>query len=100
MKRFWGGFLKEASRGAFRKKVIVVFWSSKKGLRPDSKDLRFKYPSVKVKTIDVVKDPSSPRKFAIKRLPTILLLNEGREIDRVESENTTLVGELFRKAVT
>jgi thioredoxin-like negative regulator of GroEL len=101
MKKFWKGFLKEASKASFKKSVIVVFWSSEKNSpKPTISDIKFRYPEIRVKTVDISRDPSSIKKHSINNLPTVMLLKNGREIDRIEGVNKTLVEDLFRKAVT
>lgn len=100
MRQFWKGFLKESNKISFRKHVVVVFWSSKHSEKPSFGSLRFKYPEIKVRTVDISKDPSSTKKHSIRSLPTVMLLKNGREVDRLERVNKTLVEDLFRKAAT
>ena len=101
MKRFWKGFLKEAEKISSKKPVIVVFWTPEKA-QPNTtiSSIKFKYPKIRVRTINAGKDPSSLKKHSIKKLPTVVLLKNGREIDRIEDMNRTLIEDLFRKAAT
>lgn len=101
MKRFWRGFSKEAEKNSSKKIVLVVFWSSEKN-QPNTtiSSTKFKYPTIKVRTIDVSRDPLSLKKHSIKKLPTVVLLKNGREIDRLEDMNKTLVEDIFRRAIT
>lgn len=93
--------MKEASKVSGKKSVIVVFWSSKNnGPKHPISGIRFKYPEIKVRSVDVANDPTTLKKHAIHKLPTVVLLKNGREIDRIEGANRTLVEDLFRKATT
>lgn len=105
MKHFWKGF--EATKSAapirFKKHVIVLYWSSDDNKGEDARKhlqkLSIKHPSVAVKIIDIKKDPSSPTKHKVLDLPTVLLLKDGREIDRLNmSKESSLLEHLFRKA--
>ena len=106
MRHFWQGFTdKKASTISFKKHVIVLFWepgeaSTDKDAAVDVvKKLSFKYPSVKVKIVNVLKDPAKPTKHKVREFPTVLLLKDGREVDRVAvKSSTTLLEQLFRKA--
>ena len=104
MKHFWAGFQsKTASTIQFKKHIIVLYWAPKEGgedLKASIKRLSIKYPSVKVKVVNVVKDPTKPAKHRITEFPTVLLLKDGREVDRLADKKTsaTLLEQLFRKA--
>ena len=106
MRHFWQGFAdKQASQVSFKKHVIVLFWEphgDAKALDEDVaavKKLSFKYPSVKVKIVNVLKDPAKPSKHGVRDFPTVLLLKDGREVDRVTARTSpTLLEQLFRKA--
>lgn len=104
MKYFWKGF--EATKSAapirFKKHVLVLYWS------PDSKGedarknfdrLSIRHPSVAVKTINIKKDPTSPLKHKVLELPTVILLKDGREVERLSlTREMALLEPLFRKA--
>ena len=105
MKHFWQGFSKYGSSPVgFKKHVIVLYWSPDESggdsLKQGVSKLSVRYPSVKVKVINIKKDPLKPMKHDVKRFPTVLLLKEGREVDRLEDKagNMTLLEQLFRKA--
>lgn len=61
------------------------------------KAMSARYPSVKVKFVNVKKDPTKPTRLGVSQFPTVLLLREGREVDRISGGNT-LLEQLFRKA--
>jgi len=103
MKHFWQGFAdKQASKISFKKHIIMLFWdpsSDGKTAIDSVKKLSFKYPTVKVKIVNVMKDPTKPAKHAVREFPTVLLLKDGREAGRVESKvSPMLLEQLFRKA--
>lgn len=101
MKKFWKGFFKESKKISGKKPVIVVFWSPGK-TQPNTaiSSIKFKYPKIKVRTIDATRNPASLKKHSIIKLPTVVLLKNGREIDRIEDMNRTLIEDLFRRAAT
>ena len=104
MKHFWQGFQgKHASPIQFKKHVIVLFWEPKEegnSFKDSVMRVASKYPSVKVKVINVSKDPTKPARHRIDTFPTVLLLKNGREVDRLShtKSSPTLLEQLFRKA--
>jgi len=105
MKHFWQGFGdKKASGIQFKKHVIMVFWSpdNEKSLAAKNKVQRLsqRYPSVKVKVVNVKKDPTKPSKHNVSDLPAVVLLKDGREVDRIlkEKGDDALLEHLFRRA--
>jgi thioredoxin-like negative regulator of GroEL len=105
MKHFWKGFegIKSAAPVRFKKHVIVLYWSSDDSSGASAKEaikrLSIRHPSVAVKTIDTKKDPSLPMKHRVLDLPTVVLLKDGREIDRLNlRKEGSLLEHLFRKA--
>jgi thioredoxin-like negative regulator of GroEL len=101
VRHFWHGFQKNAASVQFKKHVIVVLWSpGKEELKDDTKKISFKYPTVKIKTINVKRDPTSALKYKALDVPAVILLKDGREVDRIESldSNPTLLENLFRRA--
>lgn len=105
MRHFWTGFeaTKSAAPVRFKKHVLVLYWSSDgtEGTRAkeDFRKISIKHPSVAIKTIDVKRDPTQPTKHKIFSLPTVLLLKDGREIDRLDlNKESGLLEHLFRKA--
>jgi len=107
MRHFWQGFaLKTSAPIQFKKHVILLFWSGddpqSEGTKDNVRRLSFRYPSVKVKVIDVKKDPTRPLKHNVTSFPTVVLLKDGREVDRLagEKDGATLLEQLFRKAHT
>jgi len=101
MREYWRGFNKQASKIGFKKHVILVFT-----LREDQvsasvlKNLRSKHPTIKFKSIYGDGNPESLKKHSVIKLPTFILLKNGREIDRIESSNYTILDDFVRKAVT
>jgi thiol-disulfide isomerase/thioredoxin len=107
MKYFWKGFetTKSAAPVRFKKHVIVLYWSSGDDRGKRAKEsfsrISIKHPSVAIKTVDVRKDPTTPLKHKILDLPTVLLLKDGREVDRLNlGEESSMLEYLFRKAHT
>lgn len=105
MRHFWQGFAdKKASQVNFKRHVILLFWEPGKGGETPAREIKklsFKYPSVKVKVINVLKDPTKPAKHGVREFPTVLLLKDGREVGRVAAKaSPTLIEQLFRKAHT
>ena len=105
MKHFWNGFQKGKGSAPirFKKHVIVLFWSPgterSAYLQKRFKKMSHKYPTVAVKVINVRKDPTIPEKHKVLSLPTVLLLKDGREVDRIDLDNEmSLLDILFRKA--
>lgn len=107
MRHFWKGFntSKDSPPIRFKKYVIVLYWDSKEEEEGQSKDkfrkLSLKYPTVAVKVVNVRKDPLKPIKHNVHSTPTILLLKDGREVERVSpKDGSTMVEQMFRKAHT
>jgi thioredoxin-like negative regulator of GroEL len=105
VKHFWQGFQqKNAQATTFKKHVIVLFWEPKdpaERMKDSVHKLSIRYPSVKVKVVNVKKFPTLPMKHKVSRIPTVILLKDGREVDRLEdSSGTTLLENLFRRAGT
>lgn len=105
MKTFWKGFStsKSSPPVRFKKHVIILYWSSdddkSKKLRENFGKLSLKYPTVVVKTVNIKKDPLKPLRHKVMAAPTVLLLKDGREVDRLTSEDgSALLEYLFRKA--
>jgi hypothetical protein len=96
---------KTAAPVEFKKHVIMLFWDSSEGAsetaRGNVRRLSKKYPSVKVRLVEVRRDPQKPQKHNVTRFPTIVLLKSGREVERLAGEDgVTLLEQLFRKAHT
>lgn len=106
MRYFWTGFnsSKSAAPVQFKKHVIILYWSpddaKAEKAKAGVKKLSFKYPNISVKVINIKKDPLKPLRHKILSSPTVLLLKDGREIDRMEGDSDTLLEHLFRKAHT
>jgi len=105
MKHFWTGFeaTKSAAPVRFKKHVVVLYWSSEDSKGEDAKKafnkLSIRHPSVAIKTIDISKDRTIPMKHKVLELPTVILLKDGREIDRLNmGKESSLLEHLFRKA--
>jgi hypothetical protein len=107
MKRFWKGFYKSKASPPIRyKKHVIIFYfdadhDKSTPLRGVFKKLSLKYPSVAVKLVNIKRDPLKPLRHKVLSTPTILLLKDGREVDRLSAEDGAgLVEQLFRKAQT
>lgn len=107
MRYFWKGFQgKTAAPIEFKKHVIMLFWDSgeskSEAARGSIRRLSQKYPSVKVRLIEVKRDPQKPQKHNVTTFPTIVLLKNGREVERLAGgrDGATLLEQLFRKAHT
>lgn len=105
MKTFWRGFEeKKANAGGtnFKRHVIVFYWSgSQRDVRDAMNTTRMRHPTVKVKVINGEKEKARMKAHKVENLPTILLLKDGREVDRITGKpSRTLLERLFRKATT
>jgi len=105
MRPFWKGFnsSKSSPPVRYRKHVIILYWSpeDKDGERVKTifKRLSFKYPTVSIKTVNIKKDPLKPQRHKVLASPTIILLKDGREVERLtDKDGTVLLEHLFRKA--
>lgn len=105
MKTFWKGFGKTKSSPPvrFKKHVIILYWSSDNDKSKKVKDefgrMAHKYPSVMIKTVNIKRDPLKPLRHKVMAAPTIILLKDGREVDRVTADDgAALLEYLFRKA--
>ena len=80
----------------------MLFWSpgQREGelAKEELNRLSKKYPSVKLKFVDVTKDPQKPVKHNVEKTPTVLLLRDGREVDRHGTGVKMLLEQTFRKA--
>lgn len=99
--KFWEGFENKPPKNAPRKHVIIFYWSGKEDSAKKSMDkLRIRHPSVKVKTVT---GNNKMRVHNVTQLPTVLLLKNGREIDRVVGDivaSDTILSQLFRRATS
>lgn len=103
MKPFWRGFEeKNASQVSFKKHVIVFYWSDEhKGAKAAVDKTRLRHPTVKVKTVKVSGDPALVKSHEVRSLPTIILLKNGQEVDRLTGDpGTAPLDQFFRKAGT
>lgn len=108
MRYFWKGFERKTAAAPveFKKHVIMLFWDSgdseSEAARGSVRRLSRKYPSVKVRLVEVKRDPQKPQKHNVTTFPTIVLLKNGREVDRLAGgrDGATLLEQLFRKAHT
>jgi len=105
MKPFWKGF--EASKSSppvrYRKHVIILYWSPEdkesERVKAVFKRMSFKYPTVSIKTVNIKKDPLKPQRHKVLASPTIILLKDGREVERLsDKDGSALLEHLFRKA--
>ena len=104
MRPFWRGFEKRGgTEVSFKKHVILLFWQPNQNvgsIESNVRKLATRYPSVKVRVVNVKKNPELPMKHRVMRLPTVILLKDGREVDRLEGPSNTLLESLFRQATT
>jgi len=85
----------------FKRHAILLYCKGEKegdGVRALLKRLSKRYPSVKVKIIDAGKEGDKAAKHNVDTYPTVLLLKDGREVDRATSVDSALLTEFFRKA--
>ena len=87
-------------KDTYKKHVLLVFWDKdqKDSLKGKLGSLKVRFPTIKVKIIEMGRDWRRPIRHKIARLPTVLLLKDGMEVDRVEDNDKTLLEMLFRKA--
>lgn len=107
MKHFWKGFhiTKSAAPVRFKKHVIVLYWSPDNHNSPSVlrgvKSLSIRHPSVSVKIVDLSKAPLDAKAHNILTAPTVVLLRDGREVDRIsDGDGMTFLESMFRKAQT
>lgn len=107
MRYFWQGFRSKTSAAVqFKKHVLVLYWEKSDARSEQTKGnvnrLAKRYPTVKVKLVEVRKDPMKPTRHGVSTFPTVVLLRDGREVDRLaaETDGATLLEQLFRKAQT
>jgi hypothetical protein len=99
--KFWKGFESRPLKGHDRRYVIVFYWSGKEDSAKKSMDkVSIRHPSVKVK---VVTGGNKMKAHSVTQQPTVLLLKNGREVDRVSGDivaSDTILSQLFRKATS
>lgn len=105
MKPFWRGFETKkgsASTVSFKRHVIVLYWSdANKNVRDLMGKIKLRHPTVKVKIVNGDKESGKLSHHKITQLPTVLLLKDGREVDRITGKpSQTLLEKFFRKATT
>jgi thioredoxin-like negative regulator of GroEL len=105
MKTFWKGFnaSKDSPPVRYKKHMIILYWSPDDAegvkVRDSFNKLSIRYPTVTVKTVNIKKDPLKPTRHKVLASPTIILLKDGREVERLASKDGVLLLEnLFRKA--
>jgi thioredoxin-like negative regulator of GroEL len=103
MKPFWKGFEdKIASQSSTKRHAIVLYWSSEfRDVKDNLDKTRVRHPTIKVKTVKISGEPVSVKAHKISVLPTIILLKNGQEVDRISGRlSRSLLDQFFRKAVT
>ncbi len=100
-KHFWNGFegRDKSPKHGVKKYMVILFWSEKdkRAVEPFGR-MRIKHPSVKVKMIS---SPSKMKAHNVTAAPTIILLKNGREVERVtgaETASDSVLSQLFRRA--
>jgi thioredoxin len=67
--------------------VAVKFWASWcgpcKAIEPHLKKIETEFPQVKFVSVEIEQVPSIAQKFRIKSLPSLLLIKNGQEVQRV-----------------
>lgn len=104
-KPFWMGFERQGTGGRTKRHVIVLCWDeSNRDVKQPVNRVRLRHPTVQVKLVDGAKAPGLLKAHKVASLPTVLLLRNGHEVDRVTGSrgavSTTLLEDLFRKAST
>jgi len=99
------GFEKQGTGGRMKRHVIVLCWDeSNRDVKQLVNRVRLRHPTVQVKLVDCGKEPGRIEAHRVTSLPTVLLLRNGHEVDRVTGSrgtmSTTLLEDLFRKAAT
>ena len=104
IKSFWNGFEEgksKLSKTNFKKHVIILYWSKGNEAAKDAiGKMRFKHPTVKVKIVNAT-DLDRLKAHKVTELPTIILLKNGREVDRVagaQASSQSMLSHLFRRA--
>lgn len=98
---FWDGFETRAEKlkPGNKRCVIILFWSEgNKNVVESVGRMKIRHPSVKVK---FVASPEKMTAHKVTETPTILLLRNGREVDRVTGTHTlsdSILSQLFRRA--
>lgn len=105
MREFWRGFSKQGQRPLqFKKHVILVFFKpgndQSDRMHAAVNKISFKYPTVRVKLINVTKKPMKLKAHNVNKFPSVLLLRNGQEVDRLAEDSLTLLERLFRRAQT
>lgn len=103
--RFINGFEKRSESSAvsrpIKKYVIILYWSPENdGAKKTIERIKLKHPTVKVKIISEEKS-NNLKAHNIHEYPTVLLLKNGREIDRITGDDASresVLGQLFRRA--
>lgn len=99
MKSFWRGFNTKQASLSFKKHQIVLYWAPPhEKTAGEFKKIAFRYPTVQIKVINVAKHPSVLMKHALRNTPTVVLMKNGREVDRTDFGSTMLIEQLFRRA--
>lgn len=106
MRHFWQAFREKNSNVPlrFKKHTLILFWSPEdtraEVIQKLFKDLSKRYPSVATKLINAKKDATKTLRHNIHELPTVVLLKDGREVERIDAKSSTILLErLFRKAL-
>lgn len=103
--KFIDGFEKRGESSVvskpMKKYVIILYWS------PENNDakrtierIKLKHPTVKVKIISEEKG-AALKAHNVHEYPTVLLLKNGREVDRLTGDNASresVLSQLFRRA--
>lgn len=101
MKHFWQGFIEKKSTLQFKEHQIVLFWApGEEKVHSELRKIASRYPSVRLKLVNIRKNPEALEKFAVVKSPTVMLLKYGREIDRIHGIQRMIIEQMFRRAGT
>ena len=103
MSFFWKGFhSKEAGRVPTKRHVIVLYWSGEnKNVCAIMDKVRLRHPTIMVKTVNVERVGIKSIPKNITEFPTVLLLKNGKELDRYSgTPSHSVIDQFFRRAST
>ena len=83
------------------KPVIIDFWAEWcgpcKAISPVLEKISESHPEVSVMKMNVDENQQTPAQFGIRGIPTMILFNNGAEVDRLVGADPGKLGQLFEK---